>query len=67
MHNETYCIGTRYFEKELTYILRESLDEDDDFIISKKAYNKIVQQRTKLVIDLMALFDANASLLDFQK
>lgn len=67
VHNETYCIGTRYFEEESTYILRESLGEDEDFIISKKAYNKIVQLHTKFVSNLMELLDANASLMGLEK
>lgn len=64
VHNESFCLGTRNFNKEYTFIRRDSLDEDNAFIISKKAYNKIVQLHTKLITDLMELFDTNASLLD---
>lgn len=64
VHNESFCLGTRNFNKEYTFIRRDSLDEDNAFIISKKAYNRIVQVHTKLITDLMELFDTNASLLD---
>lgn len=62
--SETFHLATRTFYKELdiTWLFRDEIDEDKDFIISRKAYNKIAQLHLKLVSDLRTLLDANVSL-----
>lgn len=59
VHSETFVIGNRTFHLGYSWILRDEVDEDEDFIISKKAYNKIRRIHTKLIADLRELLDAN--------
>lgn len=59
VHSETFDIGNRTFFLGHSWILRDVVDEDEDFIISKKAYNMIVRLHSKLIADLRELLDAN--------
>ncbi len=61
VHSETYDIGCRTFYLGHSWILRDDVDEDEDFIISKKAYHMIAHLHTKLINNLRELLDANPS------
>ena len=61
VHSETFDIGNRTFYLGHSWILRDVVDEDEDFIISKKAYNMIARLHSKLIADLRELLDANPS------
>lgn len=64
VYSETFRLATRAFYKyrDITWLFRDDIDEDKDFIISRKAYNKIAQLHLKLVSDLRMLLDVNVSL-----
>lgn len=57
VHSQTYDIGCRTFYLGHSWILRDDVDEDEDFIISKLAYNKIARIHSKLIVDLRELLE----------
>lgn len=61
IHSKTLNIGNRTFNLGLSYILREQVDEDEDYIISKQAFNKIVRIHSKLIKDLQDLLDVSTA------
>ena len=61
VHSKTFEIGNRTFHLGHTWILRDDVDEDEDFLISKKAYKMIAHIHSKLLSDLRELLDANPS------
>lgn len=61
--SESFNVATRsFYKRDITWLFRDDIDEDEDFIISRIAYNKIAQLHLKLVSDLRTLLDANVSL-----
>lgn len=59
VHSKTMSIGNRTFHYGYSWILRNRIDEADDYIISKQAYNKIAGVLAKLNNNLRALLDVN--------
>ena len=59
VHSKTMSIGNRTFHYGYSWILRDRVDEADDYIISKQAYYKIAGVHAKLNNNLRALLDVN--------
>ena len=59
--SETFAVGNRTFKKQYTPILLNQVDEDEDFIISRKTYDKIVGLHTQMMTNIFTMLNVHIS------